>query len=1031
MSPRILIVIASVLVAGSATPQTATINEVRRTLRTYPFSDPDPVPILARNPVIYPYFSFDGYTEKEVDRVWNTVRLQNDYITADVLPEVGGKVLGAMERTTGREFVYTNDALKFRRIALRGPWTSGGIEFNFGVVGHAPSTASPVDYVTRRNPDGSVTCFVGTLDLPSRTRWTVAISLPKDAAYLETKAFWYNPTPYEQSYYSWSTAAVSAREDLHYSYPGNAMVQHTTSTSNATWPADREGRDLSWYRNNMFEGSKSYFVFGELADYFAAIADDEKFGLGHWARYDDMPGRKVWIWSLFRDGGIWENLLTDGKGQYSEPQAGRLFSQVDHEFFPPYTGDAWRELWFPVKDIGGISAASPAAVMNVSRKGDSISVKLCALQDINDDLLAESEGREVFRTHTVLRPMQTTPYAFRCGPSPIRVSLGNTRLVYDEMPSSRAFHRPVEYRLPGESSPEQLYLSGEFAEKQRQFEVALDRYRTCLLGEASHFRALVRVAGLYGRRGEYEKGLEFADRALRLSKFDPSANYIYGVLSRAMGRLVDARETYGWAARSLEFRSNAFCQIAEILIAQNDFPAAEEYARKSLDFNRYNSNAHLALAISLRKLGKKAKARGVLANLADFDPLNHEIRVEESWLDNSPGFAKAFSAGIRTEIAHETYLEIATHYLNMGLRNEAVWVLRQSPPSVMVYYRLADLLKGSAPDQSRTYMVEASKLSPEFVFPFREEDIPLLRWVISVRPADWRPRYFLGLLFWGKGRNDEALALLNDCRDPDSPTFYLARASLKKDREGVLADLEKALNLDPGLWRVWHHLVAHLEQSGDYDRALALAREANRTHPDQIVLRMDFATALYNKGQFADCLGVLNSARVLPYEGSWEAQDLYLRANLRSGISALQKKNYDDAQKALQSSREFPEHLGSGMPYEPDYRIQDYLLSVAQSNLGRRDSAQSALRRISEYTMKHRFNWGSEHLFGLLALDRLGEKEQLETIVNEWRTRTPEDPYLLWWLATRNGDSATVESIEKRFGLDQRVRLRFDAARMN
>ncbi len=39
--------------------------------------------------------------------------------------------------------------MKFRNISLRGPWTSGGIEFNFGVIGHTPATATPVDYVTK------------------------------------------------------------------------------------------------------------------------------------------------------------------------------------------------------------------------------------------------------------------------------------------------------------------------------------------------------------------------------------------------------------------------------------------------------------------------------------------------------------------------------------------------------------------------------------------------------------------------------------------------------------------------------------------------------------------------------------------------------------------------------------------------------------------------------------------------------------------------------------------------------------------
>ena len=33
---------------------------------------------------------------------------------------------------------------------MRGPWTSGGIEFNFGIIGHHPSTATPVDYLIKK-----------------------------------------------------------------------------------------------------------------------------------------------------------------------------------------------------------------------------------------------------------------------------------------------------------------------------------------------------------------------------------------------------------------------------------------------------------------------------------------------------------------------------------------------------------------------------------------------------------------------------------------------------------------------------------------------------------------------------------------------------------------------------------------------------------------------------------------------------------------------------------------------------------------
>ncbi|MDH5590671.1 MAG: DUF5107 domain-containing protein, partial [Gemmatimonadota bacterium] len=194
--------------------QTAHVSEEVRTLATYPFSEPNPVPILTRDARLYPYHSFEGYAAESEPREWKVVKLENEWIEVFVLPEVGGKVWGAVVKETGHEFIYRNEVMKFRNIALRGPWTSGGIEFNFGVIGHTPATATPVDYLLRENDDGSVSCIVGAMDLPSRTHWRVEIRLPADAAYFETRVLWYNPTPLEQPYYNWMTGAAFARDDL-------------------------------------------------------------------------------------------------------------------------------------------------------------------------------------------------------------------------------------------------------------------------------------------------------------------------------------------------------------------------------------------------------------------------------------------------------------------------------------------------------------------------------------------------------------------------------------------------------------------------------------------------------------------------------------------------------------------------------------------------------------------------------------------------------------------------------------------------
>lgn len=126
--------------ALSLSAQTVTVKDTLMT--TYPFSDPDPVPAMGR---IFPYWRFQQYSTVPQQKVWKMVVLENDYLRVKIFPEIGGKVWSIFDKTAGKELVYDNDAVKFREISLRGPWTSGGIEFNYGVIGHAPSCASPVD----------------------------------------------------------------------------------------------------------------------------------------------------------------------------------------------------------------------------------------------------------------------------------------------------------------------------------------------------------------------------------------------------------------------------------------------------------------------------------------------------------------------------------------------------------------------------------------------------------------------------------------------------------------------------------------------------------------------------------------------------------------------------------------------------------------------------------------------------------------------------------------------------------------------
>jgi hypothetical protein len=176
--------------------------------------------------------------------------------------------------------------VKFRDVAMRGPWTSGGLEANYGIIGHAPSCAAPVDYVAYKNNDGSVSCVIGTLDLLTRSEWRIEINLPKDKAFFTTRSFWYNNTPLSQPYYHWMNLGMPSKGGLEFIFPGTHYIGHEGEY--ADWPVNRgNGKKINFYEQNDFGGYKSYHVVGKLTHFFGAYYHDDDDGMVRYGAYDD------------------------------------------------------------------------------------------------------------------------------------------------------------------------------------------------------------------------------------------------------------------------------------------------------------------------------------------------------------------------------------------------------------------------------------------------------------------------------------------------------------------------------------------------------------------------------------------------------------------------------------------------------------------------------------------------------------------------------------------------------------------------
>ncbi len=959
--------------------QQASYSAKHESITTYPFYDPDPIPVFARSSLwgsgsrIYPYYVFNGFSQESRQQDWTVIRLKNKYLEVAILPEVGGKVWGARDLKTGKDFLYTNRVLKFREIALRGPWTSGGIEFNFGVIGHAPSTATPVDYYLQKKADGSLACTVGNYDWPSRTRWQVTVILPPDRAYFETAARWTNPGPYRQSYYAWMCPAVPAAPDLKYIFPGRYHIGHDYSSPLETWPIDGQGRDLSWYRNNNFGSSKSYFVVGAYDHFYGGHYRSSDFGFGHQAFYSDMPGKKIWIWDLSRAGEIWVDLLTDSDGQYSEPQSGRLLNQSDHGTFYPAVSDSWKEIWFAYSGIGPLAGATPAAALSLNTGEDSLELGLYALEEIRDTLVVKEEGREIFRGQIKLKPAQKIILGLKdvSDPANLVISLGQKTI--HQAARERDLHRPLRFHNPSGDSAEALYLAGQALENERNYTSALEKYLDVIKKEPGHLPALNRLAELYLRRGEYQVAHYYARRALEISMYDPEANYVYGLIARKLNHLSDAKETLGWAARSPALTVPAYLQLAEIALAGQDYLQAEEFARRASDRDRNNPLPYELLASALRLQGKEKEARNVCRRLLELEPLNHLARYELYLLKPGPGKLHDFQTMIRNEFPAETYLELTLYYWRTNQPRQAAELLSLAPENPEVLAWLAFLHRDNDPNKSLSWLDRAAKASPYLVFPFREESIPVLEWAASRKPDCWKFRYYLGLIYWHKGRYPEARKMFASLDEADYYPVFIARAYLNpEDREGARRDLQTARVLAPEAWRTWHHLINYELTGGDNQTALEQSLQALEKFPDNIYIQSSTVKALLACGRYEQASALLDRMRVLPYEGASEVHALFERTHLHLALNLMMEKNWTAALAEIARSREYPESLGTGRPYDPDQRLQDFLEALCLEKLGRPVEARTKYQDIMNYSQK--FPAGPYAYFYRLTLQRLGQK---------------------------------------------------------
>lgn len=990
------------------------VSETSIAIPTYLAGDPEPNPMFylgkgsqGAQGRVYPYPLYDSLTNVKSNQVYRIVYLENEYVRIGVLPEIGGRLFEAVDKSNGYDFIYRQHVIKPALIGLIGAWISGGVEWNIPHH-HRASTFLPVQYKVVSNPDGSKTVWVGELEVRHRMRWAVGYTLRPDKSYLECSVRISNRTPFLSSMLCFANVAVHVNDQYQVIYPpGTRFVTFHGKREFTTWPvattryagADfTRGVDVSWYTNHI--SANSMFAWNYEDDFFAGYDHGKQAGIMSVADHHLVPGKKFWTWGNGPRGRMWDKILTDEDGPYIELMVGAYSdNQPDYSWLQPYETKAFEMYWYPFRDIGGVKKANLEAAVNLEVNSNrTATVGFCttaALRSPRAKLVAgetvlmdaeiqitparpfvkrvqlppgvqehqlraslSSGGRELVAYSPVKLEPATPPEPVKGPPSPEEVKtieelyLAGQRIEQFHTPNQEPepYWEEALRRDPGDARANTALGIREL--KQMKFQQAEQRFR----------KAIERLTTNYTspKDGEPFYYLGVALQCQAMSSPEPAA------------LLKQACDAYYKATWSQAWRGPAYFALAEIASFRGDKSEAMGLVDRALEANLLNVRALALKASLMRNSGSVSDARKFLAgSVAKTDPLDVRFMAEQ-WLAGEKKQVPLLTTTMRSH--PHAVLEAATEYYTAGLWEDGSKLLNrmlencqidragrssQAPMlsvSPLAYYLLADIAeRAGKKEQAAHDRRSAQGLSPEYVFPFQWEMGPALSKAIAANPEDPRAPYYLGNLLFDS-QPGEAVKLWESAARLD-PSFPIVHRNLaiayshqkpSADLPKAIAELERAVAAPRKYAMHFTELDELYARSGvPVEKRLAVLEgnhETVATRDD--ALSREIGLKVF-AGKSDEAIRLMTGRKFSVWEGgALEVTDHWVDAHLLKGRGLLHARDYANALKQFEAAARLPENLPSEREVGRDAEI-DYWLGLAQEGLGTKDTAAKSWEKAS------------------------------------------------------------------------------------
>lgn len=931
---------------------------------------------------VYPLPVVDKIEDEKKEQPYQIVFLENAYIQVQVMPELGGRIYRALDKTNGYDFVYYNRVIKPALVGLTGPWVSGGIEFNWPQH-HRPTTFEPIEYSIDDSKKGEKTVWMSDHDRLYGTKVTTGITLRSDSAVIEITSELYNPTGEPQTFLWWANPAVSVHDETQSIFPpdvhavmdhGKRDVSGFPIATGTYYKMDYSaGVDISRYKN--IPVPTSYMAYHSDYDFVGGYDYRAQAGVLHVADHHISPGKKQWTWGNGDFGKAWDRNLTDEDGPYIELMTGVFTdNQPDFTWLAPYSGKRFTQYFLPYKQVAEVKCASKDLIMGLTvREGQAKVTVYASLPLAGVSIsLAGAEGQYLQTTEN-LSPTRIFEVTLTVSEPAHKLLLtaeaeGTKTLRYrssapklEQLPDpARAIPEPEEL-----DSNEALLLAGLHLEQYRHATFEADKYyREALKRDRGDLRVNNAYGNLLLRRGEFERALELFETAKKTATthspnpYDGEVFFNLGKAYEYLGREEEAFDAYFKSVWSDAWKTQGYLKLSQIASRRGTYADALEYAEEALLSGAKNFKARAALAIVCRKTEQRERAFSCVNQTLLYDPLDVVGLREKALLTGADEDHRLLASVLRGDAHH--YLFLAQSYAELGYYRDAVDIIGEylalsAQPYAMVYYFRAYWLDRLDSGDALDAWEKAAQAAPDYCFPNMAEDYMVLQAAILRHPSDARAYYYLGCFLYDKRRHADACAMWERSRELDDsfPTVLrnlsLYYANKEKNWEKARGLLAQAFALNTADARVFYELCELYRRTG-------VSLEEQRAHMEEhyplVESRDDLMVAylevLNGLGMHQRVLDIIMTRHFHPWEGGeGKVPTQHIEARIGLAKRLLREGKPAEAREHLGRATIYFDNFGEGKLAGAQENQIDYYRGLACRVMGEQAEAEQCFRKAS------------------------------------------------------------------------------------